>query len=560
METDRQLTQQRARILQQITDLGPMRMGSVCDHHLPTKRKDGSIYRRGPYPTYTFKQRGKTRGRQLHNQEEAELYRRQIETFRRYQDLADQLVQVSQRLADLEAAGDEGCKKKLQDLIEAEKQAETARIIERVERDGALDLEAAEFYVRSAMLAWGASVLEHLLNNVGVGRQDKPRLCARNHLPRKMESCGVREKTIQTILGPVRFARSRYVCPACGAVAFPGDALLGVEATGFSPGLRRLMTRAGSRESFREAAEDLQLYGAIHVDPKDVERVAEAMGRRIDDWMVTQASAALLQARVEPPGQERIPIFYAELDGTGAPMRKGELIEVRGKGEDGEAKTSEVKLGCVFTQTALDEEGRPVRDPASTSYVGAIEQSVDFGYRLHAEAVRRGLLRAERVVVLSDGAAYNKSIAEKHFPQATHIVDLYHARERLNEFIKNLTQHPCAGAFHDQCLGLLDEGRIEQLAQRLEQELPRKGKRRGAGLKKIKYFVKRAEQMRYAEFRRQGFFVGSGVIEAGCKTLIGKRFKNSGMFWSRKGANAIIAARCCLYSGRFEDFWADSAS
>jgi len=375
-----------------------------------------------------------------------------------------------------------------------------------------------------------------------------------------MESTGVREKTIETILGPVRFARSRYVCPSCGVVEYPGDGLLGVAGTGFSPGLRRLLTRAGSRESFREAAEDLQVYGAIHVDPKDVERVAEAVGRQIDDWMVEQASAALLKADVESPGEERIPIVYAELDGTGAPMRKGELEGVRGKGEDGEAKTGEVKLGCVFTQTTRDEEGRPVRDPDSTSYVGAIEPSVDFGPRLHAEAVRRGLARAERVVVLSDGAAYNKSIADEYFPQATHIVDLYHARERLSELIKNWTPHAVAGPFHQQCLELLDEGRIEELTQRLERELPRKGKRRGAGLKKIKYFVKRADQMRYGEFRRQGFFVGSGVIEAGCKTLIGKRFKNSGMFWSRKGANAIIAARCCLYSARFEDFWADIAS
>jgi len=406
----------------------------------------------------------------------------------------------------------------------------------------------------------GASVLEQLLHEVGVGRQDKPLLCACNHLPRQMESTGVREKTIQTILGPIRFARSRYVCPVCNAVEYPGDELLDVEGTGFSPGLRRLLTRAGSRESFREAAEDLQVYGAIHVDPKDVERVAEDVGRQIDDWMRKQASAAVLQAAMEPPGAEKIPIFYVEVDGTGAPMRKGELLETRGKGEDGEAKTNEVKLGCVFTQTTLDEEDRPVRDPESTSYVGAIERSVDFGPRLHAEAVRRGLARAERVVVLSDGAAYNKSIAEEHFPQATHIVDLYHARERLSEFIKNLPQHSCAGAFHEQCLGLLDEGRIEELTQRMEQELPRQGKRRGAGLKKIKYFAKRAEQMRYGEFRRQGFFVGSGVIEAGCKTLIGKRFKNSGMFWSRRGANAIVAARCCLYSGRFEDFWADAAS
>jgi hypothetical protein len=407
----------------------------------------------------------------------------------------------------------------------------------------------------------GAGVLERLLHEVGVGRQQEPRQCSRNHLPCKMASTGVREKTLQTILGPVRFMRSRYVCPECGAVEYPGDELIGVSGTGFSPGLRRLMAHAGSRESFREAAEDLRLYGAIHVHAKDVERTAEAVGRQIDDWMAQEASAAILRADIQSAANEEpIPILYVELDGTGAPMRKGELAGVRGKGEDGEAKTNEVKLGCVFTQTGLNEEGRPVRDPDTTSYVGAIEPSVDFGHRLRAEAVRRGLGRAARVVVLSDGAAYNKNIAEEHFPQATHIVDLYHARERLADFVKEFSPKADAARFHARGLKLLDAGRIEALARRLTEQLPSRGKRRGEGLKQIKYFVKRAEQMRYGEFRREGLFVGSGVIEAGCKTLIGKRFKNSGMFWSQRGLNAITAARCCLYSGRFEDFWADTVS
>ena len=197
-------------------------------------------------------------------------------------------------------------------------------------RDGALDLEGAEFYVRTAVLALGASVLERLLHEVGVGRQQEPRQCSRNHLPRKMASTGVREKVIQTILGPVRFARSRYVCPSCGLVEYPGDELLGVEGTGFSPGLRRLMTHAGSRQSFREAAEELRLYGAIHAHPKDIERQAERMGRRIDDWMGAQASAAVLGVGPQAAEQTPIAVFYAELDGTGAPMRKGELLEVRG--------------------------------------------------------------------------------------------------------------------------------------------------------------------------------------------------------------------------------------
>jgi hypothetical protein len=421
-----------------------------------------------------------------------------------------------------------------------------------------LDLEASEFYIRTAMLAMGAGVLERLLHDVGVGRQAQPRLCGRLHPPCKMESTGVRDKTIHTILGPVRLRRSRLRCPLCGAVEYPADEWLRVAGTGFSPGLRRLMTRAGSDESFDEAAEDLRVYAALQTHPKDIERVAEATGRLIDDWMRTESSAALLGIDLAREGTEPIPILYTMLDGTGAPVRKSELRGVKGK--NGQAKTREVKLGCVFTQTALDEEGNPVRDPLSTTYVGAIEASADFGHRLVQEAVRRGLKRAQKVVVLSDGAEYNHAIAREHFPQATHIIDFYHASERLNQFIKENTAHPAQGALHRQSYALLEDGCIEELIDVMRHALPRTGVRRKAGLKQIAYYADRAEQMRYAQFKAQGLFVGSGVIEAGCKTLIGKRLKQPGMFWSVQGANAIIAARCCLYSGRFEQFWESAAS
>jgi hypothetical protein len=423
-----------------------------------------------------------------------------------------------------------------------------------------MDLEAAEFYIRTSVLAVGASVLEKLLYGQAVGRQGQPRRCARKHLPCKMASHGVRAKTIQTILGPVRFERTRWVCPDCGTVQYPGDQWLGVEGTGFSPGLRRLMTRAGSRESFGEAAEDLQVYGGIHVASKDVERVAEDTGRQIDDWMIQRGSSARLGIAPENRDPDPIPILYIALDGTGVPMRKSELTRTRGKGKDGQAKTREVKLGCVFTQTTRNENGEPVRDPESTTYVGAIESSTDFGHRLHAEAVRRGLARAAKTAVLSDGAEYNASIAREHFPTATHIIDLYHARQRLHQFVRDNTAHPCEGPFHQQCRQRLDEGRIEALIEHMRQGLPRRGQRRKDGLKDIHFFAQRKEQMRYGRFRRQGLFLGSGVIEAGCKTLIGKRLKQSGMFWTVAGANAIIAARCCLYSGRFEQFWEDTGS
>jgi hypothetical protein len=445
-------------------------------------------------------------------------------------------------------------------MIEAEKQDECDRLLDRLERETDLDLEAVEFYVRSAMLAAGATVLEKLLEPVGAGRRSERLAC---ECGEPMESVGRRTKRLRTVLGAVRFRRSLYRCPACGATRIPGDEAVGLVGTVFSPGVRRLMARAGSRTPFAEAAEDLHVYAHIDVSAKEVERVAEQLGRQMADWMERESSRARCYAACdsEPPdADEPVDKLYVSFDGTGVPMRREELRHTRGKGPDGRAKTREVKLGCVFTQTTLDDQGRPVRDPASTTYVGAIENSVAFGYRIWGEAVRRGLGQAQRVALLTDGAAYNKTIAAEHFPDAVHIIDLYHAREHLANIVKQLPRVDTDGTLHTHWRELLDSGNIEALLDAVRTQLPRTGARRKALLKQMRYFQDNAALMRYADFRSQGLFVGSGVVEAGCKTLIGKRLKGSGMFWTVRGANAIIASRCCQYSGRFEQFWEDQAA
>lgn len=112
MQTQAQLSRQRVDLIAQIAQLGPMRMGTVSEQMLRTRRADGSVYQRGPYLTYTFKQGGKTRGKHLRDAAEAEVYRRQIQTWQRYQAISTQLVEVSQRLADLEAQEGRGGSKK----------------------------------------------------------------------------------------------------------------------------------------------------------------------------------------------------------------------------------------------------------------------------------------------------------------------------------------------------------------------------------------------------------------------------------------------------------------
>lgn len=443
--------------------------------------------------------------------------------------------------------------KKLLRLIEEEKEREAAAIVDRLAGEKELDLEAIEFFVRSTMLKAGAKVLEAFLESAL--REEQAPVCVEKHLPRTMRNTGKREKEIRSILGSSLLRRTRYVCPVCDAARYPADEILGVVGTGFSPGARRMMARAGAKESFAESADDLEVFAGLQVDAKDVERVAEQTGRVVDDWMAREAT----KARLVAPDKEEIETLYVSFDGTGVPMRPSELAHVRGKGPEGEAKTREVKLGCVFTQTAVDDKGRPVRDPASTTYVGAIERSVDFGHRIHGEATRRGMAGARRVAVITDGAAYNKSIIDEHFPRAIRILDLYHAREHLADFLKDTARIPLDGSFHQECRALLDQGDVAALIEKMQSTLPRSGPRRKEGIKQIGYFRDNAHAMRYGEFRAMGLFVGSGVVEAGCKTVIGHRLKRSGMFWSLAGANAIIALRCCFASRRFEQFWEDTA-
>lgn len=376
-----------------------------------------------------------------------------------------------------------------------------------------------------------------------------------------MQSRGLREKRIKTILGDISFQRSLFVCPLCGASRFPGDELLDVVGTMFSPGARRLMARAGQRDTFKEGRDDLLEFASVKVTAKDVERVAERTGEAVENWQKTERRAIMSADQAAKPPRQA-PVLYVCYDGTGVPMVPWETAGRKGKQPDGTSRTREVKLGCVFTQTAVDERGRPARDDASTTFVGAIENSEAFGQRIYVEAARRGLKDAGKVVIIADGARYNWEIAAMHFPGAVEIVDLYHARQHLHTLSTLLW--PRAGeeikALEEKLRALLDEGKLEEIVETAKAHMPKRGSRRKSILKELGYFHNNASRMRYGQYRAQGLFVGSGVVEAGCKTIVGKRLKQSGMQWTVRGANAIIALRCCHLSGRMEQFYEQQAA
>ena len=417
-----------------------------------------------------------------------------------------------------------------------------------------MDVEAIEMHVRTSMHEVGRLLLERVLNADGGGYHGSSILCQDGHRSRFL---GYREKEVTTVLGPVRVKRSYYYDTKCRRGSCPRDRELDIERTGFSPGMRRMMARVGALRPFGQGEEDIRELAGVEVTAKDIERISNRLGAEVEKFSHMGISGGL-----NVKALKSVPILYICMDGTGVPLVPQELVGRAGRGEDGRARTREAKLGCIFTQTTVDEDGFPVRDEASTSYVGAIESASEFGGRIVEEAERRGLQHARQVCILGDGAEWIWNIADDHFPGAQQIADLYHAREHLWELARAFypTDEKRLRVWTQARCEELDRGDIESVIRAIRRLRPRSNELQKICHRTIGYYTNNEHRMHYQEFRQKAFFIGSGVLEAGCRTIIGQRLKLSGMHWTVRGSNNIVTLRCCIFSRRWEDFWAYRAS
>ena len=440
-------------------------------------------------------------------------------------------------------------------------EAETVREVAALLGPGVaatLDFEALEVALRRQALQLAARLLaQHL--NADTSDDAGPWLpCARCGGPARY--AGRHAKTFTTALGPLALTRAYYHCAACDQGFCPRDRALGVESASLSPAVTRMVGTAAALVSFAEGSALLGDLAGLTVPAKQVERTAKALGSEI---------AADERQQVLPAEEAEIaPTMYLGMDGTGVPMRKGELAGRPGKQADGSSKTREVKLCTVWSAEGRDEDGVPVRDEGSVSYSAAIESAAmrdtdatcsAFARRVEREARRRGVDRANRCAVLGDGAPWIWNIAGEYFPDAIQIVDRFHAKEHLSGVAKVLYGAPSdlgeawAQARHDE----LDAGQLHKIVAALAAQYRSRtdASKRDEIRKCIGYIWGNRRRMRYPAFRAQGLCTSTAVVEAGCKVAIGTRLKRAGMHWTVRGANAIIALRCSKLSGRFEDFW-----
>src|ERR1035437_50802 len=274
----------------------------------------------------------------------------------------------------------------------------------------------------------GASLLEGLLG-LDSGHRG-PRIdCGAGH---QANFISYRDKNLDTVLGPVTLSRAYHHCTDCSHGVVPKDDELGVAGTSLSPRLRAMVARVGAASPFAKASELLATLAGVQLTTKRVERSAEADGQalvRIGD----AEAAAVLTGQLTPIGPSTpVAKLYVATGGTGVPTVPADTAGRAGKYPDGRARTREVKLGVLFTQTSVDQDGYPVRDPGSSSSVATLQAAPHFGSLVYAEARRRGSVAAHQLIVLGDGAPWIWNLADKHFPGANQIVDLYHAREHCH--------------------------------------------------------------------------------------------------------------------------------
>lgn len=399
--------------------------------------------------------------------------------------------------------------------------------------------------LRDRLLKLGGMLLgEALPAGVGTGYEGSDVAC---------EKCGGdakfvnnRPRTVTTLLQEVRIRRAYYHCRECGSGAIPLDGLLALEGTSFSPGVREAICLLDAEVPFERGSDLLRRLSGIRLDKQEGRRLAEGLGRELEQQTVAEVEGAW-RPTTPVPREATQPArrLYLSPDGTTAPMLEG---------------WKEVKLGAVFTATIP----KPGQDPErlQTRYVGTVKNAQELGRRMYVEALKMGLSEETEVVVIADGANWIWRGAEETLPKGRiEIIDFYHASEKLWEvsravFGEESPKGKCWAQRWSRKLYDSDATRVMAALRRLR---PRGPAARECLRKNLAYFRTHRSKMHYRDFRAKGYFIGSGVVEGGCKHLVGARLKQAGMRWTPDGAQAILQLRLALLNDRWDYLWTHPA-
>jgi hypothetical protein len=466
-------------------------------------------------------------------------------------------------------------------LIQATEQ-EILRLIDQLQSLTEGDLKMLEQSVLASSLAIGNRMLSEIVNHAGQQMVSKAR--REGECGHQQRLVGKRPKQLLTLMGKVTVYRAYYQCfiekgeesTQCSHGQAPFDEVWDIKEGRTSPGVQKLLGKLVARMTLSEAVETFSSILPLQMSERQALNLIQPVGEALREWEDEQVKTLFEQAtHKETQVSEQssvlgLPIrrLYIETDGVMARMRRGSVPM-----EEAEAKRKgdvyrEIKVGAVFEGIAGRERSELVPsvfldEPGPIKYIARRMSAEEFGPFLYTLAQQCGLDRALEVVVLGDGARWIRRFVEQHFPNAVHIVDLYHAREHVwkvaNAAYGPRTPHGASWA--KLADDLLSHGKVEQLIEMIEKLPPtpaEPGASRSVPEIEADYFRSNAERMRYPAFRAKGMHIGSGVAEAACKTVVSTRAKRSGMRWTPDGLDAVLALRTSVLNQSYDPFWDQS--
>lgn len=310
----------------------------------------------------------------------------------------------------------------------------------------------------------------------------------------------------------------------------------------------------------------MQLAVRLAVEIPSYRRAATAFGELTGVWLSKSSlqrlcqeagSALVKQQTAEAQAMVRVPKHEGAVMSRAVVQPDSEVMSVSADGvmlhvrEEG---WKEVKVASISAVEA-DETGVTL---TRHSYQAGLWDAAVYGHHLWAEACRRGLEHAQRVVCVSDGAVWIWNLMFMCFAVRIEILDWWHAVERLWAIAKTHLPDDEAAAWVTQQKHHLAQDGLRQVWCGVRTLYPRGTPLPDAVRQAISYLFHNRQRMRYGTFRRQGYPIGSGTVESACKVVVQQRMKQAGMRWSRSGAQAMLALRCALLSDRWHDIWRHS--
>jgi hypothetical protein len=368
---------------------------------------------------------------------------------------------------------------------------------------------------------------------------------------------GYRAKSLLSILGPLAIERGYYHCPSCHHGNCPGDAAFGLDQSDLTCGAAELATLAGTLDNFARAAKViLPKMSGIALAESTVERTTEAVGAELG--RAIEAKVAFDKARAWDwhKDAEGMTCAYVSIDLTG----------IAKQGPGGIAAEGEmIAVGMVYNP--VPEDQRQWADPQGRApdwqarYVASLEGQEAVAEPLRHLAGQVGIGGAQRWIAICDGGAGLEDLLRSHFGRLDAVIlDFYHASEHLGDFAKAWCPGDAAAAEAAHAAWahrLKHEGGAAVLAYLEGLDIDGNPPARPAWEEVVTYFRNQVHRMDYPSYRAKGWQIGSGPVEAACKTVIGQRMKGSGMRWGHEGADAVAHLRALLVSepGQWEAFW-----